>query len=219
MTALADFLLMFAAAEPRDERLPLALQDDEEPRVSLSLVQRFGVLDGDLGGGAGYEDFFDAGYGIGLEVDYLMPSGMGWSYGPYFSVGGEFFTGQEETVGGVRFEADSLKIFNVLAGFKGIARIDRRFLLEPRLGVGLSHIFSTDAEEAATGASFDFLDASTEIAAESGLRAVFELGGSCKLDFGAGLRLRGSAEEGEVPQVNPGTMVQYFLELGLGLRF
>jgi hypothetical protein len=214
---LTGFLLMTAAAG--DGRLPVSLQDDDDPRVSLTLVQRFSVLDGDLGGGADYEDFFDVGYGLGLEIDYLMPSGMGWSHGPYFSVGAEWFTGQEESVGGVRYEADPLTIFNVLAGFKGMARIDPRFLLELRLGVGLSHLFSTDAEAVATGTTFEFLDASTEIAGETGLRAVFELGGRVKLDFGAGLRLRGSAEEGDVADLNPGTLLQYFLNLGLGLRF
>ena len=121
-------------------------------------------------------------------------------------------------MGGVRLEADPLVIFNVLIGFKGMARIDPRFLIETRLGVGFSHLFSTDAEVAGTGETVELLDASTEIAGEAGLRAVFELGKLVKLDVGAGLRMRGSAEDGDVP-LSPGTMLQYVLDVGVGFRF
>ena len=201
--------------------LPVSLQEDlpdERTRVALTIVQRFSVPDGDLGSGADYEDFFDFGYGLGVEVDYLMPAGLGWSYGPYLSVGWDWFTGQEETVQEIRLEADPLAIFSVLVGLKGMVDVDPRFHVETRLGVGFSHFLSTDAELVGTGTTLEFLDASTEIAGETGVRAVFHLGKLMKLDFGAGLRVRGSAEEGEVP-LNPKTMLQYMLDVGVGFRF
>jgi len=204
-----------------ETRLPVSLQEelpDDRSRVTMTIVQRFSVPDGDLGSGVDYEDFFDFGYGLGVEVDYLMPAGLGWRTGPYLSVGWDWFTGQEETVQGVRLEADPLAIFSVLVGFKGMLDVDPRFHLELRLGVGFSHFLPTDAEVVGTGTTVELLDASTELAGEAGLRAVFYLGKLMKLDFGGAVRMRGSAEEGEVP-LNPDTMLQYVLDIGVGFRF
>lgn len=215
MTKLALVLLLGAAGEAR---LPRSLQvDPERSGASLALITRFGVPDGDLGAGD-YDDVFDLGIGLGLELDYLMDADLGWSFGPYAGVDVERFDGQEETVGGARLDVDDLTILNVLFGLKGALRVDPAFLLELRLGVGFSRFFSVDAELEG-GPSIDFFDASTEIAGETGLRAVFSPGPALKLEFGGGFRLRGSAEEGEGAPLNPGSMLEYVLELGIGLSF
>lgn len=191
--------------------------DDERTRGSLSFVQRLSVPDGELSGG-GYDDVFDLGYGVGLEFDYLLPATADWSFGPYAGFDVERFTGQEETIDGLRLEADDLTILNILFGVKSVSRLDPLLSLEGRLGVGFSHFFSTDAEIAG-GPSIEFFEASTEIAAETGFRAVFEPGSAIRFSLGAGVRLRGSAEEGEDAPLNPGTMIDYVLELAIGVRF
>lgn len=210
--------LLLALAPPGESRLPVSLQDGERSRASLSVLARFAVPDGDLGDGD-YDDVWDLGIGIGVELDYLVKADPAWSFGPYAGVDVERFAGQEETVGGARLDADDLTILNVMFGLKGAARVDPAFLLESRLGVGFSHFFSTDGEIDG-GASIELLGASTEIAGETGLRAVFTPGSALKLVFGGGVRLRGSAEEGEdASPLDPGSMLEYVLELGVGLRF
>jgi hypothetical protein len=204
----------------RETRIPVTLQEDPgagPPRPALTIVQRFGVPDGDLGP-VNYEDLFDFGYGFAVEFDYLMPAGLGWRYGPYFNLGTDWFQGQREFVGGTEYDAETAAIFSLIAGIKGAVMIDENFYLELRLGVGLSHFFSTDAEIVGTGTSVELLDASTEIGGEIGLRAGFNLGKLMKLDFGAGARARGSAEEGDVA-LDPSTMLQYFFDIGVGFRF
>lgn len=205
----------------REARIPVTLQEDPgagPPRPALTIVQRFSVPDGELGPGLDYEDLFDAGYGFGVEFDYLMPAGLGWRYGPYIGIGWDWFQGQREDIGGTEYEAETATIFNVMAGIKAAIMIDQSFYLEMRLGIGMSHFLSTDAEVVGTGTTVELLDSSTEIGGEIGLRAGFNLGKLMKIDFGAGARARGSAEEGSVP-LDPGTMIQYFFDLGVGFRF
>jgi hypothetical protein len=204
-----------------ETRIPVTLQDgpaSERARPALTIVQRFSVPDGDLGPGVDYEDLFDFGYGFGIEFDYLMPAGLGWSYGPYFGLGWDWFQGQREDVNGTDIEAETASVFNFMAGIKGMIMIDPQFYLELRLGVGMSHFMSTDGELVGSNTTFELLDSSTEIAIETGFRAGFNLGKLMKLDFGAGVRFRGSAEEGDIP-LDPGTMAQYFLDIGVGFRF
>lgn len=192
--------------------LPRSLQD-EFPRGSVSLVQRFAVPDG-----GDYEDVFDLGLGVGLELDYVVPAGTGWGFGPYAGVDVLRFSGEEENFDGVVVDADDLTILNALFGIKSVVRIDAAFLIEARLGVGFSHFFSTDASIEG-GPDIELLDASTEIAGEAGFRAVFEPGGGIRLSFGAGARLRGGAEEGRDAPIHPGTMAEYVLDLGVGISF
>jgi hypothetical protein len=222
MNAVAALFILLAAQDvPLGEaRLPVRLGDDQagEPRPTLTIVQRFSVPDGGLGGGADYEDFFDLGYGLSVEFDYLLDAGMNWRWGPYFSLGWDFFDGQEETINGVELDAESLKLFNVLVGLKGLYQVDKTLFLELHGGVGFTHFLSTDADLSAGGGSVELLEASTEIAALFGMRTGFNLGKLMKIDFGAGVCVRGSAEEGEVP-VNPHSMIQYFIDLGVGFRF
>lgn len=192
--------------------LPRSLGDDV-PRGSVSIVQRLAVPDG-----GDYEDLFDLAYGAGLEADYLVSAAPGWGFGPYAGIDVLRYSGERESVNGVELEADDLTILNLLFGIKSVNRIDPAFLIEARLGVGFSHFFSTDASISA-GPDIELFDASTEIAGEAGVRAVFEPGSRVRLTFGAGARLRGGAEEGRDAPVRPGTMAEYLLELGIGLRF
>lgn len=208
--ALATLLML------GDGRLPLSL-DDEPSRGSAALVLRFGVPDGDLGP-VDYDDLFDLGLGVGLELDYLIDADLGWSFGPYVGVDAEWFSGQEESVGPFRVDADDLVILNALVGFKGAVRVDPALRLELRVGVGLSHFFSTEGDVEG-GPSIDLLDASTEIAGETGLRAVFEPRSALTFEFGGAFRLRGSAEEGEDAPLDADSMLEYVLELGVGCRF
>lgn len=204
-----------------ETRLPVTLQEDHAagpPRPALTIVQRFSVPDGDLGAGVDYEDLFDLGYGFGIEFDYLMPAGLGWRYGPYLGIGWDWFQGQREDVGGTEYDAETLTVFNVMAGLKAAVMVDETFYIEMRIGIGMSHILATDAEIVGSGTTVELLDASTEIGGEVGFRAGFNLGKLMKLDFGAGARARGSAEEGDVA-LDPGTMVQYFFDIGVGFRF
>ena len=221
MNAVAALFILLAAQDvPLGEaRIPLRLGDDQagEPRPTLTIVQRFSVPDGGLGSGTDYEDFFDLGYGLGVEFDYLLDSGMNWRWGPFFSIGFDVFDGQKETVNGVDLEAEGLTLFNVLVGLKGLYQVDKTLFLELHGGVGFTHFSSTDADVPG-GASVELLQASTEIAALFGMRTGFNLGKLMKIDFGGGLCVRGSAEEGEVP-LNPHTMIQYFIDLGVGFRF
>lgn len=201
-------------------RLGSPVQADDPDKVGLTLVQRFSAPDGDLGGAGGdYGDFLDAGYGLSVEADYLLSDGSsGWRFGPYLSMGWDWFGGKEDRLQGVLLEADTTTVFSSLIGVKGAYQVDRRLFLELRGGVGLSHWRSTDAELPGGLASVELFESTTTICAEGGFRAGFLLGKLLLLDFGAGLRVRGGPEEGDV-DLSPGTMIQYFMDVGFGFRF
>jgi hypothetical protein len=88
------------------DELPRSLKEDV-PRASVSLIQRFAVPDG-----GDYEDVFDLGYGLGVEMDYVVSAGTGWGFGPYAGIDVLRFSGEKETVQGVVLEADDLTILN-----------------------------------------------------------------------------------------------------------
>ena len=120
---------------------PPAQQEEDPNKVGLTLVQRFSSPGGKLGGDGGdYGDFLNSGYGIGVEVDYLILEGnTGWSWGPYLSIGFDVFGGKEERIGTLELDADNSTMFGTLMGIKGAYQLDRRLFLEGRLGEKATH--------------------------------------------------------------------------------
>ena len=179
----------------------------------------------------GYDDLFDPGLGVTLEVDILFrpppprPGGPPWGDGPamglYVAVERDRFGGNAATdEAGVRILPDDWDLRSVFAGFKAQGIVQGPFYGDLRAGLGWVSYPSLDAEFTGPGAS-----GRGELFAESdglGFETRMHFGarvGPLGFTFGFGSRFMVGPDPGPAVDLDPGPLWTLELELGAELNF
>ncbi len=221
--AAAQELSMRLGAEPGTSLLageppPAARQG--QAVSSIALLARFTAPpDGEIDSGTDYSDIMDQGIGAVLEFDHLLELPGDLHLGPYVSVGFDVFSGEEVTSGGVTVNADDFRLITAIVGGKLGHRPPEGVFLDGRLGVGVVHYLSTDADTTiglATG-EVELVETDTQVIGEIGARVGYATS-SFFVQLGVVGRIQGGPDGGDL-DLNGDTLVQYGADVGFGLRF
>jgi hypothetical protein len=172
-----------------------------------------------------YSDFFDAGFGLGVEADLLTFVTPHWGVGGYVSYNWDRFDGNRLVFGpNDEAEADNMTLNSVFVGGKVLQHLSPWVTWEGRMGLGLVTYSRVEWSgiDPGTGPFFN------EELFQRITRGAFEIGGRIgvgsphvQADFGFGIRIMGGASRGRdvTDAVDPDFLVTFMLELGLSLRF
>ena len=171
-----------------------------------------------------YSDFFDAGLGLGAELDILTFVTPHWGVGGYVSATWDRFGGNTlRFSSGDEARPEDMDLSTVIIGGKVMQRAGPFVTWEGRIGLGVVHYSSVNWSGIDAGAPF-----SDEQLFKSTSRVAFEIGArigfgnpTIEGDFGFGVRIMGGAQRGRdvTSFVDPDVLTTFMLELGITLRF
>ena len=191
---------------------------------------------GDLLAAFDWSDFFKAGVGGSLEFDLLWEPRRTedaparedeWVMGAYATIGFDIFQGSKASdPHGSSLDPESLEVFSFLLGPKLVRHFGGGFFVDGRLGMGVVHYSSVDADMhlvpfgPGTPQDFrgEFLAASATFGMELGFRGGLR-SGSMSVVLGAGVRILAAPERGNNAEVSASTLIALGIDLGVELGF
>jgi hypothetical protein len=180
-----------------------------------------------------YDKLFDPGFGGTVETSLLFETdrntngsyGVQKGIGVYLAAQVDYFDGSRVSYDtGNVLHPDRLTTMSGFVGFKGVAAIDDSFFTDFRVGAGMIHFNTVDAELTSPGlpgSSFVLFQSTWQFAAEAKLHAGYRAG-PLSLGVGGGVRMNTGLEAGNDPLstwLDPKTMWIFDVELGLELGF
>jgi hypothetical protein len=192
---------------------------------SVSVFGRVSFPSGTLSpGDVRYSDNFEAGFGLGVELDLLRVVAPGYRIGGYLSAAWDSYDGDEfSDPFGTSVEPDTMDLATFFAGVKTLFWPGPEFRVEGRLGFGAAHYGAVEADVVDQGFPLGKIDFFEET-----WKPAFELGGRFgwgipQIAFGLGLsfRVQGGPDEADASDVllDTGALWLFTIDVGLTLRF
>jgi hypothetical protein len=191
---------------------------------------------GDLLAAFDWSDFFKVGVGGSLEFDVLWersraegapPVEDEWVMGAYATIGFDVFQGSKASdPRGSSLDPENLEVFSFLLGPKLVRHFGDGFFIDGRLGMGVVHYASVDADmhlvPFGPGSPQDFRGEFLRATATFGMELGFRGGlrsGSTSFVLGAGVRILAAPDRGNNAEISASTLVALGIDLGVELGF
>ncbi len=171
-----------------------------------------------------YSDFFDIGYGVSGELEFMSFVTPQWGVGGYLEVGWDQFNGQSLYF----FNGDYLSVgdwdqTSVIVGGKFQQRLSPLVTWEGRLGIGWVHYNAVTWSGLDSGVTFsneELFKAINRALVDVGFRVGFGTP-HFEVDLGFGFRYMGAAARGAdvTSAIDPELFFTFTMDLGLNIKF
>ena len=227
-TALAQDVSMGLEAEPNvswmtNRPASPVLQVGGDRPWSLSALLRFTLPPGGEIENVDYDDVFEGGVGLTLELDYMYNLAGGLAIGPYGSLGLDAYAGDEVTLslGGTptTIKSDDLLTVSAIAGVKVGIRPPEGIFVDGRLGIGVVTYIAAEADltQGPTTMNVDLVDTESTYVTEIGGRIGYGFK-SFLIQIGLVARYQGGISSDDL-NADGDALIAYGLDLGIGIRF